>query len=86
MSKCISHHGEYSSHEPGDDFRCQLCGVLDEDVLIERVERAEAVIAQIVKARRNHPECDRDETTCGWKRTVQDTDAALATYQNGADQ
>lgn len=52
--------------------------------LAVRLERAEAVIAQIVKARRNHPECDRDETMCGWKRTVQDTDAALAAYQNGA--
>ena len=33
MSACISAHGEYSSHEPDDEFTCALCGVLDEDAL-----------------------------------------------------
>lgn len=46
--------------------------------LIERVERAEAQLAAIRVARSSHPECDKDESTCGWKRVVQDIDAALS--------
>lgn len=40
-----------------------------------------AVIEQVREARGNHPECDRryedDPVSCGWKRAVQDIDAAL---------
>lgn len=43
MSKCISTHGEYSDHTPGDEeFVCGFCFVLDED----------AIRAELAKTRR----------------------------------
>lgn len=49
----------------------------------EVVEMAKEIIAlrdalrAIKLARDNHPECDKDETACGWKRVVQDIDEVL---------
>lgn len=41
----------------------------------------EQIIEKIKIARSNHPECDKhdenDPVTCGWKRAVQDIDAAM---------
>lgn len=55
----------------------------------KRAEEAEAenarlrdTLARVETARARHPQCDRhkegDPVSCGWKRTVQDIDAALA--------
>lgn len=51
MSKCISQHGEYSEHEPGENFACTLCGALDEDALVARVREAEAEVVKITANR-----------------------------------
>lgn len=42
MSTCISSHGEYSSHEPDDEYTCRLCGVLDENAMREELRRLRA--------------------------------------------
>lgn len=39
MSKCISNHGEYSEHEPGDP--CPWCGEYDIDRIIAERDEAE---------------------------------------------
>lgn len=50
-------------------------------IRMAREQGAAEVRARIVRARGNHPACDRhddgDPVTCGWKRAVQDIDAAL---------
>lgn len=50
------------------------------------LSRAEETIAAVRAARANHPECDvhdaDDPVTCGWKRAVQDIDAALTDCDN----
>lgn len=45
MSVCVSSHGEYSAHEPGEEtarFVCQLCRVFDEDAALARIAELEA--------------------------------------------
>lgn len=39
MSTCISQHGEYSAHTPDDTYTCTLCGALDEQGLLDEIER-----------------------------------------------
>ena len=51
MSTCISHHGEFSSHEPNADYTCTLCGVLDEDALIFELQQARAELASLTGER-----------------------------------
>lgn len=45
MSTCISQHGEYSAHALDSDFRCTLCGVLDEDALLTWARNARHALA-----------------------------------------
>lgn len=47
MSKCISSHGEYSEHEPGDP--CPYCGEYDMDRIVAERDNAEARIQAIEK-------------------------------------
>lgn len=47
MSKCISSHGEYSDHEPGDP--CPYCGEYDTDRIIAERDQAEARIQAVRK-------------------------------------
>lgn len=68
MSKCISSHGEYSEHEPGDP--CPWCGEYDTERII--AERDEA-LARIKAVRAVHQPSDPDDPsacpfscTCGW--------------------
>lgn len=42
MSKCISSHGEYSEHEPGDP--CPYCGEYDMDRIVAERDQAEAQV------------------------------------------
>lgn len=42
MSKCISHHGEYSEHRPGREGYCELCGDLDMEAH-DRAVKADAL-------------------------------------------
>ena len=51
MSKCISRHGEYSEHEPGEGaqrFVCQLCHVFDEDAALAHIDKLQAAYDQKV--------------------------------------
>ncbi len=45
MSKCISSHGEYSKHEPGDP--CPWCGEYDTERIISERDQAEARIKAV---------------------------------------
>lgn len=45
MSKCISSHGEYSEHEPGDP--CPWCGEYDTERIIAERDAAEARIKAV---------------------------------------
>lgn len=45
MSKCISSHGEYSEHEPGDP--CPWCGEYDTERIISERDQAEARIKAV---------------------------------------
>lgn len=46
MSTCISQHGEYSEHEPSDDWSCNLCGAFDEPGVLDALKKAEAKVAR----------------------------------------
>jgi hypothetical protein len=48
MSKCISWYGEYGEHELDSDYVCTLCFVLDEEALIEELNRLRRIVATIV--------------------------------------
>lgn len=39
MSTCISSHGEYSKHEPGEDYVCKLCAEFDEAGALAEIAR-----------------------------------------------
>jgi len=61
MSTCISHHGEYSSHDPDEDHICRLCEALDEDTLITEVRTLRARLAAVEALAREwetHPALD----------------------------
>lgn len=45
MSTCISRHGEYSAHIPGDDWNCTRCFALDENGLRAELDRTTADLA-----------------------------------------
>jgi len=45
MSTCISRHGEFGSHEPDDAYVCKLCGVLDEDGMVDELRKLRADLA-----------------------------------------
>ena len=47
MSKCISHHGEYSDCAPDQNFVCKRCSVLDEDAIFAKVEQLSAENARV---------------------------------------
>lgn len=51
VSKCISSHGEYSEHEPGENFTCQWCWVFDEAGALERIAELEADDMKLWSAR-----------------------------------
>lgn len=56
MSKCISSHGEYSSHETDELYVCKWCGAFDEAVVLKRLGAAEAerdeALARLAEAER----------------------------------
>jgi len=58
MSKCISSHGEYSSHETDERYVCKWCGAFDEAVVLKRLEAVEAerdaALARIAEAAKLH--------------------------------
>ena len=45
MSTCISRHGEYSDHEPGD--WCPRCGVFNEEAIVAERDRLTAENAEL---------------------------------------
>ena len=45
MSKCISSHGEYSKHEPGDP--CPWCGEWDTERIIAERDQARAQVDRV---------------------------------------
>lgn len=47
MSTCISQHGEYSEHEPNDDWSCNLCGAFDEPGVLDALKKAKAKVARV---------------------------------------
>jgi|SRR5690606_22146278 len=47
MSACISTHGEYSAHEPDDEFVCRLCGELDERALRAELARLRSTLPSV---------------------------------------
>ena len=49
MSACISKHGEYSAHEPGD--WCPRCGVFNEDAVFAEVDALRAKLADATTVR-----------------------------------
>jgi hypothetical protein len=57
MSACISKHGEFGEHLPGDEFTCTRCYVLDEDALRAEVE---AVAASLSERDRALTACNND--------------------------
>lgn len=65
MSNCISSHGEYSEHEPGDP--CPWCGEYDTERII--AERDEA-LARIQAVRDVHQPLDALHTNTGRVRKV----------------
>ena len=69
MSKCISSHGEYSEHEPGDP--CPWCGEYDMERII--AERDEALAR--IKAVEDVLDRPADGT--------EDMDSISAHYANG---
>ena len=86
MSKCISHHGEYSDCAPDQSFVCKRCSVLDEDALFAKVEQLSATI-ELVKAlaqgwtddfmTRVHTYDDRDDRADARDDCAMDIRAAL---------
>ncbi|MGP4916215.1 hypothetical protein ACTXJ9_10990 [Brachybacterium tyrofermentans] len=58
MSKCISSHGEYSDHEPGDP--CPYCGEYDTARIIAERDQAKA---RIQAARELHQ--PHEDKECG---------------------
>lgn len=58
MSKCISSHGEYSSHENDEFHTCKWCGMFDEAVVLKKLEAAEAAIERVrERHREEYHEC-----------------------------
>lgn len=49
MSVCISSRGEYSNHDPDENYRCKNCGVLDEEVVIEELKRLRKELSETEK-------------------------------------
>lgn len=50
MSTCISRHGEYGEHVPGEGserFVCQRCFVFDEDGCLAALDTAEAALGKV---------------------------------------
>lgn len=45
MSTCISRHGEYSDHEPGD--WCPRCGAFNEDAIVAERDRLRAAVERV---------------------------------------
>lgn len=50
MSTCISKHGEYSEHDPGD--WCPLCGTFNEEAIVAERDRLRANLAEIQRLHR----------------------------------
>lgn len=49
MSTCISQHGEYSAHEPGD--WCPLCGAFNEEAIVAERDTLRAKLADATAVR-----------------------------------
>src|SRR5690606_16495416 len=78
MSACISSHGEYSAHEPDDEFVCRLCGELD-----ERSLRAELARLRSTLPARTEAEVRRKAAEKAWDEGAQSgLDAGLTIAEN----
>ena len=68
MSKCISSHGEYSEHEPGDP--CPWCGEYDmERIIAERDEALARIKAAKAEALREAAPLMHDFHDAAWLET-----------------